>query len=274
VRLSLSEISTVDASFADDVAAYAGAGFDAIGVWEFKLPADDEANVELLRAHGLAVANVVPRAPSILQLGLPGEWGPDDPEARIEGLCATVRRLAPYGPEAVLFLTGPRGGRTEDEAREIVVDGIRRIAAVAREAGVRVGLEPTHPSQGELTSIVTSLAAADELLAEADADDVGMLVDTYHVWDDPDLEPWLAQNATRVAGLHVADHPAERTRTDRVLPGEGGDASRRAVDALAAAGWSGSLDVEIFSTPDAFWGLPVDEAARRAHAAATRLRPA
>ena len=45
VKLSLSEISTVNASFAEDVAAYAAAGFDGIGIWEMKLPADDAANV-------------------------------------------------------------------------------------------------------------------------------------------------------------------------------------------------------------------------------------
>ncbi len=43
------------------------------------------------------------------------------------------------------------------------------------------------------------------------------------------------------------------------------------VGALAAAGWDGALDVEIFSTPDLFWGLPVAEAAQRAHAAAASL---
>ena len=36
-RLALSEISTAGASFEEDVAAYAAAGFDAIGLWELKL---------------------------------------------------------------------------------------------------------------------------------------------------------------------------------------------------------------------------------------------
>ena len=49
MKLSLSTISTLNASFAQDVAAYAAAGFDAIGLWEFKLPDDDAANVAALR---------------------------------------------------------------------------------------------------------------------------------------------------------------------------------------------------------------------------------
>ncbi len=271
MRLSLSEISTVGASFAEDAAAYAAAGFEAIGIWEFKLPADDAANIELLRAHGLPVANVVPTAPSILQLGLPGEWGPDDPEARIEGLCDSVRRMAQYEPESVVFLTGPVGDRSLDEARSIVVGGVRRVAAVARAAGVRLGLEPVHPADAPLVSFVNSVGEAEELLAEADADDVGIMLDAYHVWDDTEIGGWIAKNIPRISGVHLCDWPADRTRSDRVLPGETNDRCRQLVDALAAAGWDGSLDIEIFSTPDAFWGLPVDEAAQLAHAAGLGL---
>lgn len=270
MRLSLSEISTVGASFAQDVAAYAAAGFDAIGIWELKLPADDEANLELLRRSGLGVANCVPTVPSILQLGIPGMEGPADPEERIEALCASVRRLAAYDPECVLCLSGPLGGRSEDDARRTVAAGLRRIAAVAREAGVRFGFEPTHPSQRETTSFVNTVADAVALLDEAGLGDVGIMVDTYNLWDDLEAAAWIATSAGRVTGLHVADHPGG-DRSDRVLPGEVGSRARELVEALRAGGWDGSLDVEIFSTPDGFWSLPPVEAARRAHAAATAL---
>ena len=270
MRLGLSEISTVGASFADDVAAYAAAGLDAIGIWEFKLPDDDDANVALLGDAGLAVANCVPAVPSVLQLGIPGMEGPADPDERIEALSASMRRLALYEPESVLFLSGPLGGRTTSDARAIVVEGVRRVAAAAREGGVRVGFEPAHPSQREETAFVNTLADADGLLVEAGVDDVGILFDTYHVWDDPDVLEWVSANAGRVSGVHVGDWPA-LDRTDRVLPGEGISRTRELVDALRSAGWDGTLDVEIFSTPDAFWGLPVDEAARRARAAAAAL---
>ncbi|HEY4620459.1 MAG TPA: hypothetical protein VIG93_02065, partial [Gaiellaceae bacterium] len=94
MKLSLSEISTVNASFAEDVAAYAAAGFDGIGIWEMKLPDDDAANVALLRDAGLGVANCVPAVPSILPLRIPGMEGPPKPRERVDALCASVRRLA------------------------------------------------------------------------------------------------------------------------------------------------------------------------------------
>jgi len=266
MRFSLSEISTVNASFEEDVAAYAAAGFDGIGIWEFKLPTDDAANVALLHRAGLAVANCVPSVPSILPLRLPGMEGPPDVRERISSLCASIRRLAPYEPESVLVITGPTA---DADSRQIVVEGLRQIAAAADEAGVRLGLEPIHPSQRDTVSFVNSIAQAIALLEEAGLDDVGIMADTYNLWHEPPEA--LRRVAKRITGLHVADEPDEAGRTDRVLPGEGGMHSAELVHALVDAGWNGYLDVEIFSTPDRFWALPVDEAARQAHAAISRL---
>jgi sugar phosphate isomerase/epimerase len=271
VKLSLSTISTMNASFAEDVAAYAAAGFDAIGLWEFKLPADDGANVARLRAVGLSVSNCVPTVPSFLQLAIPGMEGPADPAERIEAICASIRRLAAYDPECVLCLSGPLGGRAEAQGRAIVVDGLRRAAGAAREAGVRLGFEPIPPAQRESAGFVTSLADALALLDEADADDVGIMADTFNLGHEP--TDAVARVAPRLTGIHVADELPEPLPGVRALPEPEGR-SAEIIAALRAAGWDGTLDVEIFSTPDAFWALAPDDAARRAHAAADTLRAA
>jgi len=266
VRLALSEISTVGASFEEDVAAYAAVGFDGIGIWEFKLPEDNAANLELLRGAGLTVANCIPSVPSILPLRLPGMEGPPDVRERIGALRTSMRRLAAYEPESVLVITGPLG---DAHSRDLVIEGLRETAAAAADAGVRLGLEPIHPSQRDTVSFVNSIDDALALLDEAGLDGVGIMADTYNLWEEsPET---LAAVAHRVTGLHVADVPAEPGRTDRVLPGEGGSRSADLVRALSDAGWDGFLDVEIFSTPDRFWALPTDEAARRAYAAASAL---
>jgi sugar phosphate isomerase/epimerase len=270
VKLSLSEISTLSASFAEDVAAYASAGFDAIGLWEFKLPDDETANRELLAGHGLGVAHCVPTVPSILPLDIPGFEGPPDPAVRVAAICASLRRLAVYEPESVLFLTGPALGRSAAEARAIALAAIGEIAAVARETGVRVGLEPVHPSQRASVSFVTSLAAACDLLADARWSDGGIMFDTYHAWDDPGAAAWVRANAARITGVHVCDHPPSGA-DGRALPGTSGRRTRELVDALRDGGWHGTFEVEIFSTPDGFWGLPVASAARQAHDAAAAL---
>ena len=270
MKLALSEISTLNASFAEDVAAYAAAGFDAIGLWEFKLPDDDEANRALLRAHGLAVANCVPTVPSFLQLAIPGMEGPADPGERIDALCASIRRLAGYEPESVLCLSGPLGGRTEAEGRAIVVE--RAATCRPRRAGgrrpARVRADPPRSAR------IRGVRRLDGRRARAPRR--GRCSTTSGSWPTPSTSPArrtadVVEAASRFTGLHVADEPQDPTPGVRVLPGEGHGRSAELVAALRATGWDGTLDVEIFSTPDAFWSLPVDEAARRAYAAAAAL---
>jgi sugar phosphate isomerase/epimerase len=267
MKLSLSEISTVGASFEDDVSAYSAAGFDGIGIWEFKLPQSDRANVNRLRRAGLGVANCLPTVPSILPLRLPGMEGPPDPTQRVEALCASMKRLARYEPESVVCLTGPLG--RFESARWMVIEGLKEVAAAARAAGVRLGLEPSHPALRDTVSFVNTIGDALELLEEAGLEDVGLMADTYHLSNESSEA--LARVADRVTGLHVADVPLERDRPDRVLPGEGGTTTAVLARALVDAGWDGFLDVEIFSTPERFWKLPVDEAATRAYASASAL---
>lgn len=268
MKLSLSAISTLNASFAEDVEAYAAAGFDAIGLWEMKLPDDDEENIALLRAYGLSVSNCVPTVPSFLRLAIPGMEGPADPEERIDAICASIKRLAAYEPECVLCLSGPLGGRTADEGRAIVVDGLRRAADAARQADVRLGFEPIHPAQHDSAGFVCTVADALAVLDEAGLDDVGIMADTFNLAGEPDAD--VAAVVHRLTGLHVADELSEPVPGLRTVPDPGGR-SAELVAALREAGWDGTLDVEIFSTPDGFWALGPDEAARQAFAAALAI---
>src|SRR2546423_13667008 len=81
-RISVSQVSTLAAGFADDVRTYAAAGLDGIGIWEMKLGdgPDDEA-AALLRESGLGSATAVPAGPPILPPPPPA--GPPQPRARL-----------------------------------------------------------------------------------------------------------------------------------------------------------------------------------------------
>lgn len=282
MRSSISEITTVGASFQEDVAAYAAAGLDAIGIWEMKLgapgagPDADSSARDLLARHGLGVACCIPLVPSILPLTVPPFDAPVSPAARVEGLCASIRRLAPFRPEAILCLAGPLAGRSRDEGLALVRDGLRVAARVAAGCGVRIAFEPVHPTQHDGTGFLHTLAEVDELLAAPGLEDVGVLLDAYHFAHDPSAPAWARANAARVAAFHCSDWPAEadaaaRAAGSRVLPNPATSPAVPLLRALRAGGWDGSVDVELFSTPDAFWGLPLDEAAALAGAAARGL---
>ena len=91
------------------------------------------------------------------------------------------------------------------------------------------------------------------MLDEAGLDDVGVMIDSVHVWDTPSLEDDIARNAARITGLHVADKLAPGA-PGRLLPGEGMTRPDRVLELVLATGFDGYVDIEIFSTPEAFWG--------------------
>jgi sugar phosphate isomerase/epimerase len=201
--------------------------------------------------------------------------GPTDVEERIEALCASMRRFARFEPESVLCLTGPAGDLPEDEARTVVIDGLRRVAHAAAAAGVRLGLEPIHASQRDQLSLIASIPEALALLDEAGLPHVGIMVDLWHVWDTPTIERDLREQIDRITGVHVADWWAE-DRPDRALPGEGISRTRELAGILDRAGWHGAWDVENFGyaeRADSIWSLGPVEAAERAYAAATAVLP-
>ncbi len=271
--LSLSEISTAAATFREDLAAYTAAGFGGIGIWEMKLGEDDEADAAALRQSGLKATNCVPLVPTILPN--PVIEGPDDVETRIRSLCESMPRFARFEPDSVLCLTGPAGDLPESEARKVVVDGLQRIAEAAREAGVRLGLEPIHVSQRDQLTLVTTIPEALELLEEAGLPQVGVMVDFWHVGDTPTIERDLREQIDRITGVHVAEHRSDG-RGDRALPGEGATPTARLAEILDNAGWRGAWDVEIFGDaeqPDSIWSLGPVEAAERAYEAAVGVLP-
>jgi sugar phosphate isomerase/epimerase len=279
-RVSVSQVSTLTGSFVDDVRAYAAAGLDGIGVWELKLPDGGDAEaLEALAASGLESASAVPAVPSILPL--PRLGGPDDPAERIDAICASLHRLAPFAPGGVVCLTGTGADRDPDDARATVVEGLRTIAAEAERVGVRIGLEPYQRDDGEPWTIVSTIPEAVELIRDAgDAPALGLQFDVWHLWNTPTLEDDIEGELNRFVGVHVSDHRHwTRGWADRVLPGDGDADVARILGLLDEAGWSGLYDVEIFSDngtfgaayPDSLWDVPAAELLPRALAAFERV---
>jgi sugar phosphate isomerase/epimerase len=257
---SISQVSTLAASFADDVRAYAAAGVDGIGVWELKLGED---TLEEFHASGLGSATAVPAVPSIHPLPLLP--GPDTVRERVDAILRSLEVLAAYEPAAVLCFTGP-GDRAS------AVRGMREIAREAQRLGLRLAVEPFQLEGTESWSILNTLEDAAEFVDEVSSDAVGIQFDVWHLWNSADVLDEIRRYAHLIAGVHVDDW-REPTRgwADRVLPGDGAADLPGLLGVLADVGWDGYYDLEIFSDngafgsayPDSLWDLDAAELARR-----------
>jgi sugar phosphate isomerase/epimerase len=255
------------------VSAYRAAGVDGIGVWELKLSAGSDAEaLEVLETSGLGSAAAVPAIPSMLPL--PMMAGPDDPNARIDAICASVHRLAAFHPSSIVCLTGP------GDDRDTVVAGLRTIGDEAVRAGVRIGLEPVNRVGGENWTMISSLSEAVELLEHADHPALGIQFDTWHLWNTPHLLEDIDRYHERFVGVHVNDwREPTRSWADRTLPGEGVADLPAILGALDRAGWDGFYDLELFSDngtfgnewPDSHWNRPPEELARAGREAFERV---
>ena len=269
-KFSISQVSTLTASFDDDLRSYVEGGVDAVGIWELKLgDGPDDAALEAFEASGLGAATAVPAVPSILPLALLP--GPADPRERIDAILRSIHRLAPFRPAAILCITGPHSTGA-GPGRALVVEGLRELGAEAERAGIRLALEPFQREGLESWSIVNTLSEAVELVDEAGSPAIGVQFDVWHLWNTPDLLDEIERHAHRLAGVHVSDW-REPTRgwADRALPGDGGAGVPAILGALERAGWDGFYDLEIFSDngtfgaayPDSLWDVEPDELVRR-----------
>jgi sugar phosphate isomerase/epimerase len=257
-KFSVSQITTLHSSYEEDLANYATAGAEGIGIWEFKLPEGDDANsLAKLRDSGLAATTCIPQHFSVWPMPLEG---PDDPRERIESFSASIRRLAPFEPAVLLLVTGHPGDTEAGEARQVLVDGLRTAAQVAGEYGLTIGIEPLHRVVYRDWSTIGDLPSAIELIDEIGEPNVELMLDVYHVFDTDDALSHIVSQGGRIASsVHICDWREEtRSDFDRVLPGDGIIDLPGLFGALEAGGWDGWVDLEIFSDDGTFTDTPLE----------------
>jgi sugar phosphate isomerase/epimerase len=252
-RFSVSQLMLRESSFEDDVEACAALGI-GLGVSEAKLGTgrDDELRA-LMAASSVSAAVCVPAVIGPLKDAWRG--GPDDPRERTRLVCDAVDRLAGFGPQVFLVVTGAKALYPVHEARRIIVAGLREIAEAAARHDLTVGVEVLRDEMNG--SLFNDLPRTFELLDEVGADNLGVVFDVWHLWDAPGVLGQIETYAPRISAVQIADWRAEtRWSGDRVLPGHGLADLPALLHALETNGFTGVYDLEVFSDqtkPDSIW---------------------
>jgi sugar phosphate isomerase/epimerase len=252
-RLSLNQATVRQWSLAELVAGCVDAGVRAVGLWrepvaEYGL---DRA-AKLVRDAGLTVTS----------LCRGGFFTDADRAARRRALDDNRRAIeeaARLGSPVLALACGglPDGDRDLDGARRRVIEALAELAPHAAAHGVRLAIEPLHPMYCSDRSVIVTLAQALDLAERFSASQVGVMVDAYHVWWDPQLAAQLTRAGRRIAGFQVADWATplpQGALLGRALPGEGRIELRRLRQAVDTAGYRGAIEVEVFN--QRLWSLP------------------
>ncbi|WP_010274653.1 sugar phosphate isomerase/epimerase family protein [Paenibacillus senegalensis] len=181
-------------------------------------------------------------------------------EAKLDDNKRAVEEAAELGADTLVLVCGPAPDRDIDFARQTVAESIAKLVPFARSHGVKLGIEPLHPMYAAERSVINTLAQANALAKTFTPEEVGVVVDAFHVWWDPELYTQIKASAGRILGFHVSDWivPTPDLLMGRGMMGDGVIELRRMRLAVEEAGYQGPIEVEIFNQQ--VWDMPGDEA--------------
>ncbi|HZY15778.1 MAG TPA: sugar phosphate isomerase/epimerase family protein [Ramlibacter sp.] len=248
------------------IEACARKGIRAISPWRDQVQAAGLAAVsQLVRTHGLQLSGYCRGGmftavdATGLRAALDDNRRAVDEAAELQAACLVL---------VVGGLPGALQGRAAHKdialARTQVRDGIGALLDHARAAGMPLAIEPLHPMYAADRACVNTLEQALDLCDELDAHRTGSLgvaVDVYHTWWDPQLEQQIARaGQDRLLALHVCDWltPTTDLLNDRGMMGDGVIDIPRIRGWVEAQGFAGFSEVEIFSSGN-WWQRPHEE---------------
>lgn len=268
-RLSINQGTLKYADLATALSATVEAGVQAIGLWREPVQEVGLATAaEMLTDSGLRFSTHCRSGFFTMPEGAARRASIDDNRVAIEE-AATLAAAGAEGSTAVLVIVAgglPEGSRDLIGARERVRDAIGELAPDAAAAGVTLSIEPLHPMYASDRCVVSTLGQALDIAADFDPSVVGVTVDTFHIWWDPDVLASIerAGREGRIATYQVCDWktplPAD-VLLGRHYPGDGVIDFGPMTRAVMASGYDRDIEVELFN--EDIWATAPLEAVRR-----------
>ncbi|MFC4036511.1 sugar phosphate isomerase/epimerase family protein [Streptomyces polygonati] len=247
-RLSINQETIKQWSLPELAEGCAASGITQVGLW--RAPVQEygvERAARLMRAGGLTVT-------SLCRGGFFTESDAARRAAALDDNRRAIDEAATLETGTLVLVSGglPPGDRDIAAARERVAEAVAVLAPYAAERGVRLAVEPLHPMYASDRCVISTLGQALDIAERFPVDQVGVVVDTYHLWWDDQVPAQIVRAGTggRIAAFQVADWVTplpEGVLLGRGQLGEGCVDLRGFREQVDAAGYRGAVEVEIFS---------------------------
>jgi sugar phosphate isomerase/epimerase len=235
-------------------------GVVAISPWR-----DQVASVGIAEAANIVRSNNL-RVTGLCRGGMFPADTPAGRQANIDDNLRAIDEAATLGADCLVLVVGGLPGSSKDiaGARQMVADGIAAMLPHARAAGVPLAIEPLHPMYAADRACVSTIDQALDIAGDL-GEGVGVAIDVYHVWWDPNLAAAIARagRENRIYAHHICDWlvPTTDMLLDRGMMGDGVIDLTSIRRMIEAAGYDGPQEVEIFSR-DNWWKRPGDKVVR------------
>ncbi len=245
-RLAVHTITTRPWSLAEAVHHYAEVGVGGISIWVEAIE-----NMEIAEAREIVDASGL-KVPAIVRGGFFCDPSPLERSLRVESNRKLIEAASELSAEMLVLVVGATPGESLDRQRGWVHEGIEKLLADAEMANVRLAIEPLHPMYAADKSCINRMTEARRICEAIPSSSLGVAVDVYHVWWDPNLEDEIERLGAMdsLFAFHLCDWrvPTRDLLNDRALMGDGCIDIRKIMQVMESAGFQGWHEVEIFST--------------------------
>ncbi|MFG2470926.1 sugar phosphate isomerase/epimerase family protein [Streptomyces canus] len=251
-RFSINQMTVKQLSLPELVDACRELGIGNVGLWREPVQSYGvEATAKLVRDAGLTVT-------TLCRGGFFTAIDPEERAAALDDNRRAVDEAATLGTDTLVLVSGglPAGSKDLHGARERIADALSVLGPYAEEHGVKLAIEPLHPMYASDRCVVSTLTQALDLAERFPAQQVGVTVDTYHIWWDDNAPAQIARAGAggRIHTFQLADWTTplpEGVLNGRGQIGDGAIDMREWQRYVEAAGYTGAIEVELFN--DALW---------------------
>ncbi|MFE5089110.1 sugar phosphate isomerase/epimerase family protein [Streptomyces sp. NPDC056638] len=251
-RLSINQETIKQWSLPELAEGCVKAGIDKVGLW--RAPVQEygiERTARLLADSGLSVT-------SLCRGGFFTAIDPAERARALDDNRAALDEAAALSTDTLVLVSGglPAGSKDLHGARERIADALGELAPYAAERGVRLAIEPLHPMFASDRCVVSTLSQALDIAERFPAEQVGVVVDTYHIWWDDQAAAQIARAGAggRIHSFQLADWITPLPAGVLLGRGQLGDGAvdfRAFRTLVEATGFDGPIEVEIFN--EALW---------------------
>ncbi len=250
-RLCIHTITTKPWTIEEAISRYASAGVAGISVWRDAVEGKDLSSVRTqIEEAGLTTVSYV-------RGGFFPAGSKEERQKALDENCKIIEEAYMLGSPLVVLVCGADPAQSLRLSQQQIRQSITELIPFADGAGIKLGIEPLHPLYADTRSAIVTLEQANLMVEKIGSSTVGVVLDVYHVWWDPNLKREIKRciRNESLFAFHVCDWrvPTRDLLNDRELMGKGCIDIKEIRTQLERLGYDGFIEVEIFS--DTYWAL-------------------